>query len=102
MAACQSGNTTETASPTEAATQAATQTSEKAKETTSSNEAKASDNKQNQNIVTTTANVTSNGMIDASSLFTDRDLQQDADLTDATQYTLSDNTISRSPKRAFM
>ena len=41
--------------------------------------------------VTTTANVTSNGAIDASKIFSDRDLKQTADLSDAVYYDLSDN-----------
>lgn len=41
--------------------------------------------------VTTTANVTSNGAIDATNIFSDRDLRQTADLSDAVYYDLSDN-----------
>ena len=40
--------------------------------------------------VTSTANVSSDGAIDASDLFSDRDLRQTADLTDAVSYTVSD------------
>ena len=40
--------------------------------------------------VTATANTTSGGMIDATDLFTDRDLQQNADTSDAVTYTLKD------------
>ena len=40
--------------------------------------------------VVTTANVTSGGAIDASEIFTDRDLRQTADLTDAKYYELAD------------
>ena len=43
-----------------------------------------------QEMIVTTANVTSNGAIDASDLFTERDLTQTADLTDAEYYTLQD------------
>jgi len=43
-----------------------------------------------QEMIVTTANVTSNGAIDASDLFTERDLTQTADLTDAEYYTLKD------------
>ncbi len=43
----------------------------------------------------TTANTTSGGAIDTTDLFTERDLEQTADLTDATYYTVSDGqTIS--------
>ncbi len=45
--------------------------------------------------VSNTANVTSGGAIDATDLFTERDLEQTADLTNATYYTVSDGeTIS--------
>ncbi|MBQ3459975.1 MAG: carbohydrate-binding domain-containing protein [Solobacterium sp.] len=40
--------------------------------------------------VTVTANTTSGGMIDATDLFTDRDLQQNADTSEAVTYTLKD------------
>lgn len=43
-----------------------------------------------QEMVVTTANVTSNGAIDASDLFTERNLTQTADLSDAEYYTLQD------------
>lgn len=43
-----------------------------------------------QEMIVTTANVTSGGAIDASDLFTERDLTQTADLTDAEYYTLQD------------
>ena len=42
--------------------------------------------------VNTTANVTSNGAIDATDLFSDRDLRQTADLSEAVYYDLSDNS----------
>ena len=42
------------------------------------------------NSLLTTANVTSDGMIDATDMFTDRDLEQTADLTSAEKYNLSD------------
>lgn len=41
--------------------------------------------------VVTTANVTSGGAINASELFTERDLTQNADTSSATSYTLTDN-----------
>lgn len=45
--------------------------------------------------VTATANTTTGGAIDTTDLFTDRDLEQTADLTNATYYTVSDGqTIS--------
>ncbi len=40
--------------------------------------------------VTAAANVSSDGAIDATDMFTDRDLRQTADLSDATYYTVSD------------
>ena len=43
-----------------------------------------------QEMIVTTANVTSDGAIDASDIFTERDLTQTADLTDAEYYTLQD------------
>ena len=43
-----------------------------------------------QETVTNEANVTSTGAIDASDIFTDRDMEQTADLTDAVHYTASD------------
>ena len=43
-----------------------------------------------QEMIVTTSNVTSDGAIDASDLFTERDLTQTADLTDAEYYTLQD------------
>ncbi len=42
--------------------------------------------------VVTTANVTSNGAINASEIFSERDLKQTADLSDAVSYDLSDNS----------
>ena len=46
-------------------------------------------------VVSTSANTTSGGAIDTTDLFTERDLEQTADLTDATYYTVSDGqTIS--------
>lgn len=42
------------------------------------------------NSILTTANVTSDGMIDATDMFTDRDLEQTADLTSAERFSLSD------------
>lgn len=42
--------------------------------------------------VVTTANVTSNGALDATDFFSERDLKQTADLTDATEYQLSDGS----------
>lgn len=41
--------------------------------------------------VVTTATVTSDGAIDASDIFSERDLRQTADLSEAEEYTLSDN-----------
>ena len=72
-------NITETAVQTEAATQAADDTAAQTK--------KSSDN---QDFITTTANVSSNGVIDASDIFSDRDLRQNADLSEAVSYTVKD------------
>jgi len=41
-------------------------------------------------VITTTANTTSNGKIDATDLFSDRDLRQTADLSEAVSYTVED------------
>ena len=41
-------------------------------------------------VIITTANVTSNGVIDATELFTDRDLTQTPDLSEAETYTVAD------------
>lgn len=46
-------------------------------------------------IIMTSANVTSNGALDATDFFTDRDLQQSADLTDAVSYTVKDGETIR-------
>ena len=82
LAACsaQSGDTTETA---EAVSVAATTAAQAATE-----EAKDNDKNDFTDAIITTANVTSNGAIDASDLFSERDLTQNADLTDATEYTV--------------
>ena len=56
--------------------------------TVSENESKKTDASQVSEVVTS-ANVSSQGAIDASDLFTNRDLTQTADLTDAVYYTLS-------------
>ena len=45
----------------------------------------------NTSDVTTTANVTSDGALDATDYFSDRDMKQTADTSDAKTYTLSDN-----------
>ena len=55
----------------------------------SDNESSEGD-KDSSNSLLTTANVTSDGMIDATDMFTDRDLEQTADLTSAEKYILSD------------
>lgn len=64
---------------TQSAAQAQTQSATKAEE------------KSNFDAIITTAGVTSNGAIDASELFTERDLTQNADLTGATEYTVKDS-----------
>ncbi len=73
-----------------------TTVSDNAAVTVSENESKKTDTgsaqdsvvQQDEEVVTS-ANVSSQGAIDASDLFTDRDLTQTADLTDAVYYTLS-------------
>ena len=81
-----------TASPTEKATEAATEAQTKDTNDTNSNTSDSTVKLIQSAEVTTTANTTSGGAIDASDIFSDRDLRQTADLTDATYYTLSDNT----------
>ena len=83
--ACGSGETSEN---TNMSTVSAEQTQEDSTENTeaSKNES-TSDNK---NEATATANVTSDGMIDATDMFTERDLQQTADTSEAKSITLKD------------
>ena len=53
--------------------------------------------------ISNTANVTSNGVIDASDLFTERDLQQNADTSAAVTYTLKDGeTITISDEGVYV
>lgn len=52
--------------------------------------AEVSETASDVNIITTVANVTSNGVIDATDMFTDRDMRQNVDLTDAEYITVSD------------
>lgn len=56
----------------------------------SSEESSEEGDEDSSNSLLTTANVTSDGMIDATDMFTDRDLEQTADLTSAEKYNLSD------------
>ena len=74
-----------TAAETEAATTSEQTTS--AQQTTTSGSKKSA---QQTESVITTAYTTSTGMINATELFTNRDLTQNADLTDAKYYTVSD------------
>lgn len=53
-------------------------------------ESSEEEDEDSSNSLLTTANVTSDGMIDATDMFTDRDLEQTADLTSAEKYNLSD------------
>ena len=79
LAACSaSGETEETTAETTAATQAVHETE------TVQAETKAQTNS-DFNAVITTANVTSTGVIDATDLFTERDLTQNADLSGASE-----------------
>ena len=89
LAACQTTEK-ETASPDTSAeaTQAATQAQTEAVKETAAAQDNTAKLVQPAEVVTT-ANVTSNGAIDASSIFSDRDLRQTYDLTDAVYYDLS-------------
>lgn len=91
--------TTATQAATQTATQAATQTATQA---TTQTETKSEENADFDAIITT-ANVTSNGVIDASTLFTERDLIQNADLSEATNCTVKDNeNISITKKGVYV
>ena len=96
LAACQANNGTTKADPTalsstdEAAAAATTASSDDTITTTAANVDSTAKLTQSGE-VTTTANVTSNGAIDATDIFSDRDLQQTADLSEAVYYDLSDN-----------
>ncbi len=96
LTACSSGstglfsgvqNTTVTVAESQTGTQetAAAQTAEDAA-------AQSADSAGNSQSQTVTAAVTSGGAIDAADLFTDRDLEQTADLSGAVSYTLADET----------
>lgn len=86
LAACGSDNgstaTSETAQSTAAVSTAAQKGTAAASTGTSSGST--------VDLPVTVANVTSDGMIDASDLFTDRDLRQAADLSEAVTYTVTD------------
>ena len=82
LAAC-GGNNSDTASGGEAAQTSVTQVA--VKETVESTEENS-----DFDAITSTANVTSTGAIDASDIFSDRDLRQNADLSEAVCYTVSD------------
>lgn len=60
--------------------------------TAASTEAQTGSKLSQSDEVITTANVTSNGAIDATDLFSERDLRQTADLSEAVDYDLSDNS----------
>lgn len=79
LVACGSGDTAETE---KSAT--VTQTSATASSGASASSGSSGD------VVTATANTSSDGKIDASDLFSNRDLRQTADLSDAITYTVSD------------
>ena len=79
LVACGSGNTAETEKST-----TVTQTSATASSGASASSGSSGD------VVTATANTSSDGKIDASDLFSNRDLRQTADLSDAITYTVSD------------
>ena len=85
LAAC-GGAQSDTAGTTAETSQSATQ----AVESTAAAESTMSVKSGDTEYVTATANVTSNGAINASELFTDRDLRQNADLSEAKSIALSD------------
>lgn len=85
LAAC-GGAQSDTAGTTAETSQSATQTVESTASAESTMSVKSGDTE----YVTATANVTSNGAINASELFTDRDLRQNADLSEAKSIALSD------------
>ena len=95
LVACNTGTESQTQSAETAVTEAQTQTEKPASADREATEINASaggaDSKLTQaEQVNTTANVTSNGAIDASGIFSDRDLAQTADLSEATYYTVAD------------
>ena len=91
LAACQANNeTSKTESGSFSSVDEATSAKASAKQTTETASGSAAKVTQSGE-VTTTANVTSGGAIDATDLFSDRDLRQTADLTEAVSYDLSDN-----------
>ena len=85
LAAC-GGAQSDTSGTTAETSQSASQ----AVESTASAESTMSVKSGDTEYVTATANVTSNGAINASELFTDRDLRQNADLSEAKSIALSD------------
>ena len=89
LAACNTntGSTGDTAQATAVQTQNADGAAKQTSETSSDSSQKATQAQE----ITATANVTSNGAVDASDMFTDRDLRQNADLSEATYYEVSDN-----------
>ena len=95
LAACQTEETT--ASPDTTAQIASAAATEAPASTTAATQAQAATTAASQTGTTltqsaeviTTANVTSNGAIDASDLFSNRDLRQTADLSEAVYYDLS-------------
>lgn len=89
LAACNTntGSTGDTAQATAVQTQNADGAAKQTSETSSDSAQKATQAQE----ITATANVTSNGAVDASDMFTDRDLRQTADLSEATYYEVSDN-----------
>ncbi|MBQ4238097.1 MAG: carbohydrate-binding domain-containing protein [Ruminococcus sp.] len=93
LAACQKEEQTASPDTTVQATQSATTAAAQSKATeaqTSNNNTSTTKLTQGAEVVTT-ANVTSDGAINATDLFSDRDLKQTADLSEAVYYDLSDN-----------
>ncbi len=96
LTACSGADTTE---QTETAATTATAQAEEAADTITTAAVSLPDTGE----VITTAAVTSSGMIDATDLFTDRDLTQSVDTSDAKSYTLSDgDTITISTAGVYI
>ena len=85
LTACQQADT----DATEAAQSAFTASAADSDETTAADTAAISVDQGDE--VVLTANITTDGAIDATDLFSERDLRQTADLSEAVSYTLSDN-----------
>ena len=92
LAACSGNNKAQTDLGTQSASGEATTAAKASAQQTTETAASTATKLTQSDEVTTTANVTSNGAIDATDLFSDRDLRQTADLSEAVYYDLSDNS----------